>query len=203
MFELDPANQAYQALNTYDSSRSRWDKATDIQYLNLNKEYIEFPKSDDRREVSYYTPKASKDHKNVSTDKTKLDLNKPNMVTCAFGINMLTTRTFNWISAGQFDEYVWIKVGSAWKRFESYKKISTDISQSNTYPRRREFTDNLNNIIYARINGVFPADGTNFTSHKCIIDIVSQPVATPTTYTYVVGRADKMVILIQNILLKK
>lgn len=191
MFELDPANQAYQALNTYDSSRSRWDKATDIQYLNLNKEYIEFPKSDDRREVSYYTPKASKDHKNVSTDKTKLDLNKPNMVTCAFGINMLTTRTFNWISAGQFDEYVWIKVESAWKRFESYKKISTDISQSNTYPRRREFTNNLNNIIYARINGVFPADGTNFTSHKCIIDIVSQPVATPTTYKYVVGRADK------------
>ena len=191
MFELDPANQAYQALNTYDSSRSRWDKKTDVQYLNLNKEYIEFPKSDDKRDISYYTPKASKDNKNVSTDKTKLDLNKPNMVTCSFGINMLTTRTFNWISAGQFDEYVWIKINNSWKRFESYKKVSQDVDQNTTYPRRKEFPANLNNIIYARINGTFPADGTHFTSHKCIIDIVESPVTNPTIVTYVVGRADK------------
>ena len=114
-FELDPAKQAYQALTTYDSSRIRFNTAgnvtTDCQKLNLDKEYIEFPLTDEKYPVAKYTPKSSKEHKNVSTDKTKLDQEKPNMVTCSFGINMYTTRTFNWISCGQFDEYVWLKIG--------------------------------------------------------------------------------------------
>jgi len=59
----------------------------------------------------------------VSTDKTKLDMSKPNMVTCSFGIDMHKTRCFNWVSAGKFDEYIWIrKVGTEeWSRFESYR----------------------------------------------------------------------------------
>jgi hypothetical protein len=36
-------------------------------------------------DISKYTPKASFENKNVCTDKTKLDLDKPNMVTCSFG----------------------------------------------------------------------------------------------------------------------
>lgn len=114
-FELDPAKQAYQALTQYDSSRIRFNTAgnvaTDCQKLNLDKEYIEFPLTDEKYPVVKYTPRSSKEHKNVSTDKTKLDQERPNMVTCSFGINMYTTRTFNWISCGQFDEYVWLKIG--------------------------------------------------------------------------------------------
>ena len=95
-FELDPAKQAYQALNTYDSSRYRLANiANDVQKLDLSEEYITFPNSDDKYPVALFTPKSSKCHKNVSTDKTKLSKVHPNMVTCSFGIDMYTTRTFN------------------------------------------------------------------------------------------------------------
>jgi hypothetical protein len=191
-FELDPANQAYQALYSKDSSRVRWNKpATDYQYLTLNKEYIEFPHTDERFPISNYTPKASYENKNVCTDKSKLNLYKPNMVTCSFGIDIHKTRCFNWISAGVFDEFVFIKDGSDWKKFESYKTIKTKIAESTTYPHRKEFSETINNVIYARIISTFPADNTRFTAHKCIIDITDSSVSSPKTYTYVVGREDK------------
>ena len=132
-FELDPAKQAYQALywdknkaSGVDSSRVRSNTGTDYQTVTLEKEFIEFPKSDEKYPVAMYTPMASYLHKNVGTDKTKLDMNKPNMVTVAFGINMSTTRCFNWVSAGEFNEYVWVrKQGeTSWKRFESYTQRS-------------------------------------------------------------------------------
>lgn len=191
-FELDPAKQAYQSHTTYDSSRYRVEfKAQDVQYLNLNKEFIEFPHTDDKFPVSKYTPKSSKEHKNVSTDKTKLDVEKPNMVTCSFGINAYNTRTFNWISAGQFDEYVWIKNETTWLKFESYKASDGDVEESTSYPHRKEWNIETINTIYKRIVGDFPGDGSKYTSHKCIIQLVSSSVNNPTTYTYIVGRADK------------
>lgn len=190
-FELDPAKQAYQALTTYDSSRIRMDKlGTDIQQLGLAKKYIEFPLTEDKYPVDKYTPKSSKEGKNVSTDKTKLNQEKPNMVTCSFGIDIYKTRTFNWISCGQFDEYVWIKNGASWLKFESYKKGDTTPT-SVSYPMRKDYTANINDPIYARIIGTFPGDKNVYTSHKCIIDVVENAVLTPTTYTYMVGRADK------------
>ena len=190
-FELDPAKQAYQALTTYDSSRIRLSNTgTDIQLLNLDKEFIEFPFSDEKFPVSNYTPKSSKDHKNVSTDKTKLNKEKPNMVTCSFGINPYTTRTFNWISCGQFDEYVWLKQGNNWIPFESYKKDETGTT-ADTFPRKKIFSQTCNNIIYARITGMFPGDESIYTSHKCIINITANAPSEKTEYTYIVGRADK------------
>ena len=130
-FELDPAKQAYQGLHAKDSSRVRTNTATDYQTVYLQKEFIEFPKTDEKYPVAMYTPMASYLHKNVCTDKTKLDMEKPNMVTVAFGINMLKTRCFNWVSAGDFDEYIWVRqkvedgqTPNAWKRFESYKTRS-------------------------------------------------------------------------------
>ena len=192
-FELDPAKQAYQACTQYDSSRYRTEfKATDVQRLNLNKEYIEFPLTADKFPVANYTPKSSKEHKNVSTDKTKLDYDKPNMVTCSFGINIYNTRTFNWISAGQFDEYVWLKSENDWIKFESYKSSDASAAQSFSYPCRKEWNDVAINAIYKRIVGDFPGDGSTYTSHKCIIQLVSDAVSAPTTYTYMVGRADKL-----------
>jgi len=191
-FELDPAKQAYQSHTTYDSSRYRVEfKAQDIQYLNLDKEYIEFPHTAEKFPVNNYTPKSSKEHKNVATDKTKLDMNKPNMVTCSFGINAYNTRTFNWISAGQFNEYVWLKSGNTWTKFESYKASDAGKEESTSYPHRKEWnTDAINNI-YKRIVGDFPGDGSKYTSHKCILKLIPGSASVPTTYTYIVGRADK------------
>lgn len=192
-FELDPAKQAFQALTTKDSSRIRNEKAgTDYQQLSLNKEFIEFPYSDDIYPVNKFAPKASFEHKNVCTDKSKLDMDKPNMVTCSFGIDIYKTRCFNWISAGLFDEYVFIKQGNTWHKFESYKEGDENKTQDSGALVRKEFNDaNVINYIYKRMNGRFPADNTFFTSHKCIINITDTAVQSPTTYTYVVGRADK------------
>lgn len=202
-FELDPAKQAYQGLNAKDSSRVRSDKVTDYQTVYLQNEYIEFPKTDEKYPVSMYTPMASYLHKNVTTDKTKLDMNRPNMTTVAFGIDMLKTRCFNWISAGDFDEYVWIREktdtnSAEWKRFESYKERTDDdttyseyINNAKTAPYRKEFTYMTNNAVYARIHKSFPGSGVKYTSHKCIIDVVDTPVNSKTTYEYIVGRGDK------------
>lgn len=188
-FELDPAKQAFQALTTYDSSRYRTNKyGTDGQTVNLNNEFIKFPHTDFIYPVSNYTPKSSKCRKNVSTDKTKFDLEKPNAVKCSFGINGYTTRCFNWVSAGSFNEYVFIKNGDSWIPFESYTNINYEIDMLTTYPRRKEFSVNVNNTIYSRINKIFPGCNIRYTAHKCIIDIVDKAVTTKTTYTYIVGR---------------
>lgn len=190
MFELDPAKQAFQSLHYKDSSRLRWQSADDLQSLNLDDEYLRLPWSDDIYPVSKFTPKASFEHKNVCTDKSKLDTTKPNMVTVGFGINMYTTRTFNWISVGERNEYVWVREKGAetWAGpFESYTTITDKNSEASTYPRRVEFDVDVNNAAYARISGKFPADGSPYTSHKCILNIVQNAVSTPKTYEYVVG----------------
>lgn len=191
-FELEPAKQGYQSCNTIDSSRMRLNTAADQQYVKLDKDVIEFPKSEETFPISRYTPKASWEHKNVCTDKSKLDMNKPNMVTTSFGINIHTTRCFNWISAGDFDEFVWLRPqgSSTWTdRFESYKPSGeTDAPGSMT---KVSFPEQLKAAAYNRLHGIFPAANVRYTSHKCIINVVPASVAEPAVYEYVVGRADK------------
>jgi hypothetical protein len=161
----------------------------------LGKEFIEFPHSSEKCPVSKFTPKASFEHKNVCTDKTQLDTEKPNMVTCSFGKNPYTTRCFNWISGGLFDEYVFIKDlndNTIWHKFESYKDGDESKTQEVGDLKRKEFNNaDIINCIYKRMTGRFPAANTQYTSHKCIINIVTSAVNSPTEYTYIVGRADK------------
>ena len=217
-FELDPAQQAYQGLSAtsdktkkiYDSSRLRNNTATDLQTLTLEKLYIEFPKKDAKCDIRKFTPKASWEKKNVCTDKTDIDMEKPNMVTVSFGINMFTTRCFNWISAGEFNEYVWLrKQGETeWSnKFESYTKIGSDSkvvpeppkdkNGNIIYPYRKDFSPYTNDIVYARIQSDFPATDIHYTSHKCIVELATTNPANvgdnpkPIVYEYVVGRADK------------
>ena len=188
-FELEPAQQGFQGLNKYDSSRYRWSSDNDYANIQLNNEYIEFPFSDNKYPVSLFTPKASFEYKNVCTDKTKLDLNKPNAVVVSFGKNIYTTRCFNWVSSGYFDEYVFIKSGDTWKAFESYKE--GDTYDTSVYPQKVQFDATVQSIVYNRFMIRFPANNTLCTSHKCIIKLVESSVTTPTTYTYRVGRALK------------
>ena len=192
MFALDPAKQAYNGWTTKDGSRTRYNKATDLQVVSLNKEYIGFPNSTEIVPISRYTPKASYENRNVMTDKSQLDKEKPNMVTCSFGIDVYKTRCFNWISCGVFDEYLWVrKQGeSNWKSFESYKKINTKNTQNTGSIVRKEFDVAVNNAVYARITNRFPGNDVLFTSHKVIIQF-AENVNEPTVYEYVVGRANK------------
>lgn len=207
-FELDPARQAFQACNGYDSSRKRNENEFDFQYLLLDKEYIEFPYSDDKFPVSRYTPKASFEKKNVSTDKTKLDMSRPNMVTVSFGIDLHRTRCFNWISAGLFDEFVWIREAGTetWSaRFESYKPGISNDDPGTSGMVKKDFTgpgytfankttrlqDNAQSVIYNRMTGIFPGSKTLYTGHKAVIDILPEAPGTVKKYEYIVGRADK------------
>lgn len=189
-FELDPANQAYQGLYEKDSSRVRWKTATDYQNLLLDKPYIEFPDSKEKYPIFYFTPKASFENKNVCTDKTKFDTEKPNMPTVSFGIDIHKTRCFNWLSAGLFDEYVWIRQQGTdtWERFESYGGNDKDKSSSMT---KKVWAALTQKQVYDRITATFPGSGQIYTSHKCIVNIVNTAPSSPTIYEYCVGRADK------------
>ena len=173
-YELDPAKQAYNSFTKRDSSRERWEKkGNDYQYLDLNKEFIEFPKSSLITPVSNFAPKASFEHKNVITDKTKFNKEKPNAVTVSYGENMYTTRCFNWLSASNLDEYIWIydengnpilDENNIPLKFESYKYTATDIAQSTgNLCHRKEFPKDINNIVYCdyRVNTVIDRKNNN------------------------------------------
>ena len=160
----------------------------------MKQEYIGFPNSSEIVPISRYTPKASYENRNVMTDKSQLNREKPNMVTCSFGIDVYKTRCFNWISCGAFDEYLWVrKQGeTVWKSFVSYTATSKQIEQKTGDIVRKEFLPSVNNAVYARITSRFPGNNVLFTSHKVVIDLT--PLGendTPVVYEYVVGRADK------------
>lgn len=193
MFALDPAKQAYNGFNTKDGSRVRYNKATDLQVVNLDKEFIGYPHSNETVKIDRYTPKASFENRNVMTDKTQLNREKPNMVTCSFGVDVYNTRCFNWISCGTFDEYVWIrKEGeTSWNKFQSYTKISSIIAEDHSKSiYRKEYAVDVNNTIYARIINRFPGNDVLFTSHKCVV-VLPDAEDSPVEYEYVVGRPDK------------
>lgn len=159
-FELDPAKQAYNAMTKHDSSRQRWqNNATDYMYVSLNKSIIEFMKSEETYPVEYFTPKASYENKNVCTDKTKFNHEKPNAVSVSFGENIYTTRCFNWVSGSNADEYVWIydSNNNLIGQFESYKVVSDNSNfeayeinknDASKYPLRKEYPMDVNNIVY-------------------------------------------------------
>ena len=187
MFELDPAKQAFQSCNTMDSSRVRWANGNDIWVMDLSKDTISFPHSKDTYKIESFSPKASFENKNVSTDKSKLDSTKPNMVTCSFGTNIYTTRCFNWISVGYYDEYIFLRKRgeSNWTKFESY----TDTVESiETYPRQKTFDSSIIDTVYKRIVNRFPGDNTLYTSHKVIIELRKDSSTEPETWEYCVGR---------------
>ena len=193
MFALDPAKQAFNGFNAKDSSRVRYNKGTDIQIVSLDKEFIGYPFSKETVKIDRYTPKASFENKNVMTDKTQLNREKPNMVTCSFGVDVYNTRCFNWISCGVFDEYVWIrKEGeSSWNKFQSYTKVSSMIPENHSKSiYRKEYTVDVNNTVYARMINRFPGNNVLFTSHKCVV-VLPDAEDSPVKYEYVVGRPDK------------
>ena len=193
MFALDPAKQAFNGFTTKDSSRVRYNKATDIQVVNLDKEFIGYPFSKETVKIDRYTPKASFENRNVMTDKTQLNREKPNMVTCSFGVDVYNTRCFNWISCGIFDEYVWIrKEGeTVWNKFQSYTKVSSVVSEDHSKSiYRKEYAVDVNNTVYARMINRFPGNDVLFTSHKCVV-VLPDAEDSPVEYEYVVGRPDK------------
>ena len=156
-YDMDPVSQATKALTARNN-------ANDWYFVDLTKDIIP--------SVEAYTPKASYQNKDIFFNKTKLNPNKPNYITCTFGIQATApnaTRCFNWISTDYHDEYIWYRRDdqTEWTRVESFKDL-TGISK-----------------YYNRIRSEF-TDGTPFTTHKVIIRNLQAAV-----YQYKVGRSDE------------
>lgn len=144
--------------------------------------------------VERYTPKASFENKNLSTDKHNFDPYKPNTITCSFGIQATykdaghpATRCFNWNSVGYYDEYVWFKkkTDSEWTRVESYKAGVNYVELNRaTDPRCIKDPNHSYYDLYTRIRWE-TFYGAPITTHKVMITGLVAGV-----YEYKVGRAD-------------
>ena len=155
-YSMDPVKQATKAL----TARSN---ANDWYFVDLTKDVIPM--------IEEYTPRASFENKDIFYNKTTLDKNKPNYITCTFGIQATApnaTRCFNWISQEYHDEFIWYRKqgDSEWTQIESFKNQTGYRAYYNRI--RSEFTD-----------------GTPFVTHKVIIKNLEAG-----TYEYKVGRDD-------------
>lgn len=195
-FELDPSRQGFLSLTTknLESTNTRCNKINE-QLIPLSNKNISFFHTEAQFPVSNYEPKSSKYNKTICTDKSRLNLDKPNMVSCFFGINMQTTRCFNWVSVPERNEYIWIrkKGENEWiNRFESYKGHSSEIANTNDVyevgkMNRVKYTNTVINAAYKRMTGVFPGSEYPYCAHKCVVYIQDAPTSDPETYEYIVG----------------
>lgn len=174
-YNMDPVKQATKAL----SSRSN---VKDWTYINMDK-------INSAINIQDYVPKNSSEHKDIFFNKNLLKEGAPNIVTCTLGHDAHTTRCFNWISVGYYDEYIWIKKeGEEYtpeNKFESFKKEDINSEGDSSNPNRPKSHKNWTNKIYNRIRSI-TTDGTPFTVHKFIKDF-EEPADTQ-KYYYKVGR---------------
>ncbi len=165
-FTLEPAKQGNKAYSARKTS-ALWtyiilDRQT--QYLDKNGKSIQYYYND-KRKVSH-TPKASYQHKTFFTNKSAFNNKHANYINITFGIQATdsgngATRCFNWISVGNYDEYVEIrkKGANTWSKY--YSIIEDNINNSDDI---KKFID-----YYKRFNWT-ASDGTKVTTHKCIIN---------------------------------
>lgn len=167
-YSLDNVSQAWKG-TMLDSANNGWSTGKIWTWVDL-------VTPNQAIDVSKYSPKNSKEGKNIFYNKHLFEEDKPSFVTCSFGYNAHTTRCFAWASKGYRDEYLqYRKQGSdTWITLESFKE--GDGRSSNN--------KNWDNAIYNRIRSV-TTDGTYFTAHKCIIDLTNTGV-----YEYRVGWED-------------
>lgn len=174
-YNMDPVKQATKAL----SKRSNTSDWTYINLDNIN------PKIN----IEDYVPKNSKEGKNIFFNKTLLKEGAPNIINCTLGYNAHTTRCFNWLSVGYYDEYVWIRKEeedyTPENKFESFKKEDINSEGKSTNPNRPDSHKNWTNKIYNRIRSI-TTDETPFTVHKFIKDF--EEPAESQKYFYKVGR---------------
>ena len=119
--------------------------------------------------IQDYRPRNSKEGKSIFFNKAKL-VEGPNVVTCSFGWNAHTTRCFNWISKGYYDEFikVWPN-GTSEDQAEIFESFKEGDNRSGN-------GRNWDNPIYNRIRNV-ATSGEDYTVHKFIHDF-PEPVDT-------------------------
>lgn len=166
-YSMDSVYNTEKELKTRKNSTD-W---TSIDLSNIPPEY----------DIIDYIPKTSQESKNLFYNKDLLKEGAPEIITCTFGHNAHTTRCFNWISVGYYNEYIQIIPDGG-----TYTEtLGVDMFESFKFGDERTVTKNWNNSIYNRIREI-STDGTAFTVHKFIKDF-EEPVTTQ-VYKYKVGR---------------
>lgn len=161
-FNMDNVSQAIKALTTRVNS-------TDWTYINL-------ANINPKLNIENYRPRASFENKNLFFDKHLLQEGKPNIITCSLGHNGHTTRCFNWVSTGYYDEYIWFSAdGITFNEIDKFQSFKNGDGRSAN-------GKNWNNAIYDRIRGI-STNGTSFTVHKYIKDF-TEPLSGITTKIY-------------------
>ena len=168
-YNMDPVSQATKAFDVRNN-------ATDWISIDLDKFPNEYNAFD-------FIPKASFESKNIFFNKDLLKSGAPELITCTFGHNAHTTRCFNWISAGYYNEY--IQITSNESAFT--ETLGVDMFESFKSGDNRTTNKNWNNSIYNRIREI-TTDGTAFTVHKFIKDFAEPLSGSPKLYKYKVGR---------------
>lgn len=157
-FSMDQVTQATKLIGKRKNS-------VDWAWVTLDKNF--------QPHIENYTPKASFENKTIFFDKSNIDPEKPNLVTVTFGINANTTRCFNWISTGYYDEFLWYRKSgdTDWTKVESFKEGDGRVTFTNEF--------------YNRIR-VQATNKTCYTAHKLIITSLAAG-----TYEYKCGREGK------------
>lgn len=175
-FTLDPSKQANKAYSARKTTAL-------MSYINIDKQDERAGNSlqyyyTDKIKISY-RPKASYSNKTFFDNKTHFNTEQANYINCLFGIQATdngagATRCFNWVSVGNYNEFVEIR-----------KKGTTEWDRHYSITRNnRDNTSAINKFIehYARLRWC-ASDGTWVTTHKCIVKGLTRG-----TYEYRVGR---------------
>jgi hypothetical protein len=160
-FPLDPCSQAQKA---YASKKS----STLATYINLDTTGDDAYPYYDKAYKWRFMPKSSKEGKSIYGTRTTFDETKPNAITITFGIQATdagtgATKCFNWISVGDYDEYLEYKDTDG----KTHTIYSIDPSTLETHYKDdgnvREFID-----VYKRIHWL-TTNHTAVTTHKVIL----------------------------------
>lgn len=168
-YALDPVKQATKDLSSRDNS-------TLTNYVDLKKDDGDLYPS-----IEKFTPRASFENKNIFSDKTDFEVDKPTMITCSFGIQATdggtdatrATRCFNWLSRGIHDEYIWVRTkgantwGTAHESFKKetgvrrfYNRISKEVPNGRVITAHKYILKGLTAGTYEYVAGHKLADGT-------------------------------------------
>lgn len=157
-------------------------KASALRSNSTDWTYINLANINPKLSIDNYRPRSSSENKDIFFDKHLLQEGAPNIVTCSFGHNAHTTRCFNWVSVGYYDEYIWFTTTSG-----DYSDINNKFESFKLGDGRSANGKNWDNTIYNRIRSI-TTDGTAFTVHKFIKDFTEPTAGTTITYYYKVGR---------------
>lgn len=163
-YELDRSQQANPTAFSKISNKF-WD------YVDLDYDYL--------GNEADFRPRSSDEKKNIYTTRSYFRSQLPYMVTCSFGIDAETTRTFNWVTASNDNQYLFYRIkdsSDAWTIKESYQETDEQDTSMRTVSFNYADSDpSVSGIITSggiidTIGGQTWADSSSYSIHIPVYD---------------------------------